>query len=215
MPDYHSTFEVDKYYHIYNRGNNKEEIFKSKDNYEFFLEKWYRYIAPFSDTLAYCLMPNHFHFLIQVKSNSTLNLTKLQRLGKVDEVQETQIDVNAILEEQFKRLFMSYALAFNKQQNRSGSLFQKRFKRILVSSNSYLTKIIHYIHHNPIHHSFVKKYHLWRFSSYNALVSSNQTRIARDEVLNWFGGKDVFIEFHKQTLEINELDNNLKAYIFD
>lgn len=215
MPDYHSNFEIDNYYHIFNRGNNKENLFKSRDNYEFFLQKWSKYITPFADTLAYCLLPNHFHFLIRIRSSNNTNLTKPLRLGKVEKSQDKQIDINAVLEEQFKKLFMSYALAFNKQQNRNGSLFQKRFKRIVVNSDNYLTKLIHYIHHNPIHHDFVEVYHLWRFSSYNAIINISETLINRDEVLKWFGGVDAFIEFHKQNLKLNELDYDLKDYRID
>ncbi|QSE98975.1 hypothetical protein [Fulvivirga lutea] len=215
MPDYHSKFEIDNYYHIFNRGNNKEDIFKSTDNYIYFLQKWNKYIAPFADTLAYCLLPNHFHFLMRVKAVNAKNLTKTQRLSKVGEVQETQIEVNTILEEQFKRLFMSYALSFNKQHNRTGSLFQKSFRRIQVNSDYYLTRLIHYIHHNPIHHQFVKEYSQWKFSSYNAFISKETTRLNRDEVHSWFGGKGAFIEFHNQNLELNEPDKELKNYVVD
>ena len=85
MSKHHSKFESEKYYHVYNRGNNKEDLFRSSDNYHYFLQKWKTYISPHTSTLAYCLMPNHFHFLVQIPAinDGGTNLTKPLRLGKV------------------------------------------------------------------------------------------------------------------------------------
>ena len=55
------------FYHIYNRGNNKEKIFFEEKNYRHFLKLFDKYLSPYVDVYAYCLMPNHFHFLIRVK----------------------------------------------------------------------------------------------------------------------------------------------------
>lgn len=194
--DKHAKFQPETYYHIYNRGNNGETIFLSDDNFNFFLSRWQKYIQPFVNVLSYCLMPNHFHFLIKVKSEEQIklnkSLTKPLRLGKAE-----SCDVNSILEKQFQKFFMSYVHAFNRQQNRTGSLFQKRFKRIEISSNEYLTKIIHYIHHNPIHHGFVGSYEKWKYSSYRVFVNQNSSQVDRYSVLKWFGDKNEFLKFHK------------------
>ncbi len=64
--------KLSKYYHIYNHANGFENIFNEERNYRFFLEKYQFYISPIADTLAYCLMPNHFHFLIKIKSEEEL-----------------------------------------------------------------------------------------------------------------------------------------------
>lgn len=60
-------FEKDTLYHIYNQGNNKKRIFFNRDNYELFIHKIKYYILPYSDILAWCLMPNHFHLMVLVK----------------------------------------------------------------------------------------------------------------------------------------------------
>ena len=60
-------FESNHIYHIYNRGNNSQNIFFTRDNYLFFLEKIRKHILPYADVLAWCLMPNHFHLMVYVK----------------------------------------------------------------------------------------------------------------------------------------------------
>lgn len=59
-------------YHIYNRGNNRENLFREEDNYRYFLDRYFHYLSPVVDTFAYCLLKNHFHLLIRVKAPSDL-----------------------------------------------------------------------------------------------------------------------------------------------
>jgi len=65
--------EADKFYHVYNRGNNKENLFYKSDNYEFFLRRYDEYFSRFLNTYAFCLLPNHFHMLVQVKSDEEVS----------------------------------------------------------------------------------------------------------------------------------------------
>jgi putative transposase len=198
MRDYHAHLEIGNYYHIYNRGNNGENIFLKDENFDYFLSKWIKYIDPYSETFAYCLMPNHFHFLIRVDSKDCF--VKPPGISKVQDP-----DINLILESQFKKLFSSYALAFNNQQSRHGSLFEKRFKRVLVDSDSYLSKIIHYIHNNPLHHGFADDFLSWKYCSYRSILSEQPTRVSRNEVLEWLGGKKGFIDFHKVNINYSDI----------
>jgi putative transposase len=64
--------EPDCFYHIYNRGINGCTIFENLDNYLFFLKQFSKYVIPLCDIYAYCLMPNHFHFVLKIKSNEEL-----------------------------------------------------------------------------------------------------------------------------------------------
>src|SRR5262245_59288620 len=102
-------------YHIYNRGNNKEPIFFSPDNYDYFLLKCHQYLNPCSDILAWCLMTNHFHFLVDVP---------LQGLEKV---RMGGILMPAITNG-FRMLQSTYAKGINKRNNRTGNLFQQKTK---------------------------------------------------------------------------------------
>lgn len=79
-------FEAANLYHIYNRGNNRQTIFFSRENYLYFLTKVKKYIYPNADILAWCLMPNHFHFLLYANAASE----------KI--VKETPIPINALTE---------------------------------------------------------------------------------------------------------------------
>ena len=107
--------EKDLIYHLYNKGNNGQQIFFSRDNYLFFLAKVRKYLYPYCDILAYCLMPNHFHFLIYANANSIKSKTHGNR------------DVN-IFSKNLRILLSSYTQAINKQERRTGSLFQQNTK---------------------------------------------------------------------------------------
>ncbi|HLR77024.1 MAG TPA: transposase, partial [Balneolaceae bacterium] len=139
---------------------------------------------------AYCLMPNHFHFLIRIKDEASF---------------PDETPVNKFLEVQFKRLFSSYTLSVNKVYDRSGSLFRKRFKRTLVDSQEYLTTLIHYIHHNPIHHHFTDDFKCWHYSSYSAIIGNGLTKVEREKVMELFGGRDRFIRFHSGLKEYKKI----------
>ncbi|MHB8089614.1 MAG: transposase, partial [Anaerolineaceae bacterium] len=68
MPNRIVPIEVDSIYHIYNRGVNKELIFFSERNYQFFIYKMVNYMQDNASILAYCLMPNHYHLLVKIKN---------------------------------------------------------------------------------------------------------------------------------------------------
>ena len=67
-------------------------------------------------------------------------------------------------------------------------------------------QVLYYIHRNPIHHKFAKSHMEWRFSSYHALINNQPTLLKREEVLEWFGGRTNFINYHIAQIEVNEID---------
>ncbi|HSW54855.1 MAG TPA: hypothetical protein VLH59_07185 [Ignavibacteriaceae bacterium] len=192
--EYHAPFEYDNYYHIYNRGNNKEKLFYKPENYVYFLENWKKYLSNYLDVYTFCLLPNHFHFLSKVKPEKPILL-----------LNDKVFDINIFLEEQFRRFFITYSQAINKAQNRSGSLFQKRFKRIKVKTDKYFYRLVHYIHHNPVHHKLCDTIEDWNYSSFKSILSNKPTVIRRKDLLNWFGGLKQFIEFHKKEIKVSEV----------
>jgi len=169
-PTLKTPFEYDRYYHIYNRGNNKDILFYLDKNYEFFLRKYKFYLSDHVSTYAYCLNPNHFHLLIKTRSE----------------------DVSG----QLRKFFQSYALSINKQEDRTGSLFRKNFRRILIEDDVYLKWLVFYIHFNPEKHKIIHDYRNYSYSSYNNYQSDSAGIICRNEVFEWFGDQVSFFEFH-------------------
>ena len=172
--------EEGKYYHLYNRGNNKEKIFYQEENYSFFLAKFKAYLIPHVDVFSYCLMPNHFHFFIRIN------------------------DLPAF-ENGIKNFFISYAKAINKKYSRVGSLFQGRYKVSEIESDVYFTRIITYIHQNPSIGEAKIQMDEYKFSSYAAyLAPQKNSLLKRAEVVDWFGGLQEFVKCH-QIIETYEV----------
>ena len=106
-------YESNKLYHLYNQGNNKQQLFFSDDNYAYFLRAYEKLVSPYCDTLAYCLMPNHFHFMISTNEASVIPV----KVGSLN---------LSMLSNSIRVLLSSYALAINKQQNFTGSRFRQK-----------------------------------------------------------------------------------------
>lgn len=176
------------FYHIYNRGNNKEDLFPEEENYAYFLFLVSKYLLPIAHIYAYCLLKNHFHFLIQIKD-------------------ETEID-DKKLHQPFSNLFNAYAKAINKKYGREGSLFRSNFKKIKIKDENQLINTILYIHLNPVKHEFSSKFKDYKHSSFESLISERATNLNRDFVLNLFGDKENFIGSHKlKVLEKFDLED--------
>jgi REP element-mobilizing transposase RayT len=140
MPQRKTPLKADNFYHIYNRGNNRQNIFFERDNYIYFLKLIKLHLINHVDILAYCLMPNHYHFLLYLKDENLSNA--------------------------MKSLSVAYTKAINKRFNRSGVLFQGRFQNIHVAETEHLVNLVRYIHLNPIKARIVDKIEEWEFSSY-------------------------------------------------
>lgn len=203
---YLADFEEHKIYHVFNRTNNKEKLFLSDENHRFFLKKYSEYLSPFSETIVWCLLSNHFHFLIRIKSSEIIKADLSSRdieflsASEKDFLKE-DITLSELVERAFKRFFQSYALAFNKVHKRKGNLFYKPFKRLEVADESHFTQAIIYIHTNPSKHGFTKDFSTWQWSSYKTILTGKES-----EILNWFGGIDQFIKLHQEALIKYEQD---------
>ena len=162
-------------YHIFNSGNNHESIFRDEKNYRYFLNLFQKHVLPIAETYAYCLLPNHFHFLVRLKEHKDL-----PGFGNLAGLEKPHLS--------FSRLFNSYTKAFNKTYQRSGSLFEKPFKRKVITSHTHLTHLVIYIHQNPQRHGITSDFRNWPFSSYQAIVSPQDTWLDETTVFTWFNG---------------------------
>ncbi len=184
----YQTITGDRYYHIYNRGNNGTNLFFEERNYEYFLRLIEKHVLPVADIYAFCLLKNHFHFLIKTK-----DLEDSKRISKG-----------------FSNLFNAYSKAINKAYNRSGSLFQDRFKRKMIEDEEYFKTLILYIHLNPLSHNFSNDFMLYKYSSYSKIISKSQSFLKVEEILELFGNVDNFRFVHHQRqneiLEMEDID---------
>lgn len=148
-------------YHIYNRGNNKQKIFFSREYYLFFLNKTRKYLKANVDIICYCLMPNHFHFLV----NTPLDF----------DFKKFSSD--------YKIMLSSYCNAINVQEKRTGSLFQQNSKAKCLTDSYNRRKDYHalacfrYIHQNPLRAGLVNKMEDWEFSSFKDYIGMRDETI--------------------------------------
>ncbi len=162
------------YYHIFNRGNNYENVFYIHDDYIYFLHRLKYHMSISCETFAYALLPNHYHLLIRVKED-------------VDD---------ALFSMQLKQLIQEYTFRINDRERRNGNLFLKPFRRLQITSDEYFTRLVFYIHANPNKHKICSDFKNYKYNSYKSITSTALTHINRKDVLNWFGGEKEFIDFH-------------------
>jgi putative transposase len=209
------VLQPDTFYHIYNRANGSEKLFITDENYVFFLRKYKEYISPICHTYCYCLMPNHFHFLIQIKSEDELELYFNEKTSSSSTLQgfktleglAKQNSISKLLTQQFSHLFNTYTQAFNKQNGRKGSLFMHPYKRKKINDTSYLLQLVKYIHYNPIEAKLASELYEWKFSSYSSIISKTPSLLKRDDLLNWYNDLSNFIYIHKTIPTDVDLDD--------
>ena len=156
MPRRQVIFQAGNYYHVYNRGNNRQLIFFERDNYIYFLRQLRNHLITNGvDIVAYCLMPNHYHLLVYLQTDNFSNL--------------------------MQAFSLSYTKAMNKRYQRVGSLFQGRFQAIHVDQEEYLLHLTRYIHLNPVHAKFVEKAEDWEFSSYQDYIDLRRGNLPKLE----------------------------------
>jgi putative transposase len=200
-----TNLDFGKYYHIYNRGINGCNLFYTQENYHHFLRLYEKYIGPIAETYAWVLLKNHFHLLVRIKDKSEIDLSQLPTPV------HSEVPVNArklkAIHMYFSDLFNAYSQAINKQEHRTGSLFQRPFKRIEVRNETYFKHLIIYIHLNPVHHEFTDKFEDYPWSSYGTVISLQPTKLRREEIIGRFTGKAEFIDLHNKEIDSTFLNN--------
>jgi len=162
------------YYHVYHHAAGKFTLFRDDGDYQTFLMKYSRFLGKYQQTYAYCLMPNHFHMLV--------------RASRMEEEAEG-------LTQKWSNFLNGYAQSFNRKHGTWGSVFQRHLPRKLVTDEDALKLLVHYIHYNPVKHGFTTNPWRWKYSSLRALLSEQPTKLAREDVISWFGGINVLRTF--------------------
>ena len=142
MPYRKSRFAAGEHYHVFNRGNNRQEVFLDRDNYLLFLRLIRKYLVDpeVAELLAYCLMPNHYHLLLRLRADD--------------------------LARSMQAMLLSYTKSLNNRYARTGSLFQGRFESVLVEREAHWRYLTAYIHRNPVEAGLVHRAEAWTYSSY-------------------------------------------------
>jgi putative transposase len=186
-------------YHICTHAVKNNNLFREPENYVFFLNRYKNYIPHVAHTFAYCQMPNHVHFSVQMKTEEELLIyfntpiidPKTNKILKTKKVSTEELP--HLLSYQFSHLFNSYTKSYNKLYKCRGSLFERSFNRFPINDRQYFKTAICYILVNPIHHGFTNDFKEWVHSAYWHLVTDDEpTFLKRDTVFSVFGGKENF-----------------------
>lgn len=150
------------FYHVFNRGINKQEIFLADEDYEFFLNKFHSLKQKYDHAIyAVCLMPNHFHISIR---------TRKTPISKI-----------------MSSLTTSYSMYFNRKYKHFGPVFQNRFKSILIENDSYFLELSRYIYLNPVKAGLVKDPALYKYTSLREALGKEPLRFLDQDILRLIG----------------------------
>jgi REP element-mobilizing transposase RayT len=191
MPRRNETFAANQVYHLYNRGVNRANIFSSAENYCYLLRQVKDILSDIPATIfAYCLMPNHYHFV-------------------------TRQDGDVPLSEFIGRLFKRYSQAYNRQEARTGPLFAGRFRNIHVDTDEYLIHLARYVHLNPVAAGLCHNPGEWPYSNYLEWIEQrNGTLVDRDWIRHYFPIPASYIQFVNSELS-TEMEERLRPYLLE
>jgi putative transposase len=170
----------------------------------YFLKLYKKHISPIASTYAYCLLGNHFHLLIRIREEKEI-YERLEEPKQTHFINLPEKDIPLFLSRRFSHFFNAYTKSINNTYERTGSLFERPFKRIAIEDDNYFTQLIYYIHFNPQKHGIIDDFKNYQYSSYAPLLSDKLTTIEREKVFEWFFGRHGFLNFHSQA-EVLEVD---------
>jgi len=193
MPSRNTQFIAGGHYHVYNRGAGRQEIFYEKDNYLFLLRRLKKYAGMLHiAVIAYCLMPNHYHFLLR---------------------QDGEQPVRLLLQ----RIFNSYTKAFNLRYGRTGTLFEGRYKAIHVDEDGYLLHLCRYIHANPVKDGLASRLEEWPYSNYLEWIGTrNGTLVDQAFAREHFPAGEAYASFVLDYLAgLDKLPEGIDGYLLE
>ncbi len=208
MPSRKTHFTSHSYYHFYNRGNNRGAIFFEKANYLFFLRKLRQHLLPHLESIAYCLMPTHYHLLGRIKPASKTQTSEVLKTSEVFD------DDSARISRAMKNFSISYTKAINKRFDRVGSLFQGAFQAKLIQSDTHLLHLCRYIHGNPVKDGLVTNPADWPYSNYLEWIGQRGgTLFDASFVQAHFPTPEKYRAFVMEDLHARQLPPEIKTYL--
>ena len=223
-----------KYYHILNRGTNKQNIFVDNGDYNKFFNLMSIFLEPVADIYAYAAMKNHFHIAVRIKTEEEIGYLNpkhaktedLDKKWKIYGLEDARLslrtnrgrstfelpkELEASLKKpnpgrMFQHFCSTYAKYFNTKHRRTGALLQHPYKRILVDNEHYLKRLILYLHNNPVKHGFCEHPVEYSWTSYLSLMSIKPTKLARKKVLGFFDNQANFKLQHKSDDDFEDIE---------
>jgi putative transposase len=186
------AWQTGNYYHIYNRGTERATIFREETNFLFAISKIKEYgLSNHVAVIAYCLMPNHYHFLVRQDGKEPAgNLPQL--------------------------VFNSYTKAYNKMYSHSGTLFEGRFRAKHIQTKSHLLHLCRYIHGNPVKDGMVADPADWPYSNYLEWIGEREGMLVdRDFIENQFSNAEEYRKFLFEYLNSRRLPDDVQGYLND
>ena len=196
---YKAPFIENECYHIYNRTNNNEILFRNDANFTFFMKRYSEITSAYLDLYSWNLLPTHFHLLAKVKSYSAIyhhiQQTPTNELVMTEKkFLRQKATVHELIDNLFQRFLISYCMSYNSIHERKGNLLHRPFKHKHIDEESQFTQAIIYINANAVKHGIVTNISDYKWSSYHEIISDEKTNLGRQEILDWFGGRDQFIK---------------------
>ena len=175
-------------YHVMLRGINKQRIFHDRQDHQTFLEglRKYKSLSHF-ELFAWCLMPNHLHLLLREGAEGE----------PVDKI--------------MRRLGTWYVYRYNRRYERSGPLFEGRYKSEAVEDDNYFLTVLRYIHRNPANAGIVASSALYLYSSYSAYLSEETGSLADTQTLLALISRGEFAAWHEQEDKAACLDLDVRS----
>ena len=203
-----SPFLYDNHYHLVFKSIDGVLLFRQDADYLTFLKRFALFTGFVMDTWVYCLLNNHAHFIIKIKSIEAIitNIKKTElpkqtvAMKKILATPDGQDVFDEMIERQVNSFMVSYANYTKNKYQHHGGLFQKPFKRIRIDSDAHLQVAIIYSHANPVKHKIFKDYLFYPYSSYALFLTDTSHYCVVDEVLIFFGGVEKFILLHKKQI---------------
>ncbi|MEZ4517080.1 MAG: transposase [Chloroflexota bacterium] len=190
MPVPRPSYVPGSFYHFYNRGAHRESIFREPDNYLFVIKRIKQVAQEAQLTvIAYCLLPNHYHFLVRQDSDHRAGLLP-------------------------QRVFNSYSKAYNKRYDHSGTLFESNYHVKLIAHPAHLYHLCRYIHANPVRHGLVRTVEEWPYSNYLEWVGERDgTLIDPAFVQEMFGSAEEYRTFVYEYLLTRQHPDEIQSYM--
>lgn len=213
----YKEFAADEYYHLYNRGNGKMDIFRDPQDYMNFLLRLCvllemprgalgirselgatklrlrldSFDAGTFSLVCYCIMPNHFHLLIRQNGDTLINKLIL-------------------------RLATSYSMYFNAKYAHVGHVFQDRFKAVHINDDKYLRHLSAYIHLNPRVAGLTRAASDWKYSSCSEYIDKKEGAVCeKDVILEQFSSSRDYLRFVESNFDDMKLRKKIADMIID